>query len=100
MPVSAQAHVEIAEVKAGLRGALATKNFSTNDVVISVPRNLVIELGPSSAPSHVRLLLVSLFTCYMRPVPGQGLCCSCDVLLNTAHLGSGSALSAHASYWP
>ena len=69
MPMSAQAHVEIAEVKAGLRGALATKNFSTNDVVISVPRNLVIDLGPSSAPSHVRLLLISHFHLLHAPWP-------------------------------
>lgn len=98
MPMSAQAHVEVAEVKAGLRGALATKNFSTNDIVISVPRNLVIELAPSSAPSHVRLLLISHIHLLYAPNAWSWalLLIRRSVKYFAAHLGSGSAFSAHA----
>ena len=52
-----QAHVEIVEVKPGLRGSLATRSFVPGDVVVRLPRSLAIELASSSTPAPARLPL-------------------------------------------
>ena len=49
-----QAEVELAEVRAGLRGALAARDFQAGEFVISLPQSLVVHLASANSHAPVR----------------------------------------------
>ncbi len=49
-----QAEVELAEVRAGLRGALAARDFQAGESVISLPQSLVVHLASANSHAPVR----------------------------------------------
>ena len=50
----AQAFVEVAEVRPGLRGLVASTDIDVDKVVVVLPHNLAIPLATSAAPAPVR----------------------------------------------
>ena len=53
----AQAFIEVAEVRPGLRGVVASTDIEADKVVVVLPHNLAIPLATSVAPAPVRWLL-------------------------------------------
>ena len=53
----AQAFIEVAEVRPGLRGVVASTDIEADKVVVVLPHDLAIPLATSVAPAPVRWLL-------------------------------------------